>query len=65
MLAWLQSLGRNPDGFDPAEAVTAAWMAALFGDEAGLARHVQSLEEYGRPRAAARREPLGGVGAVA
>ena len=46
MLAWLQSLGRNPDGFDPAEAVTAAWMAALFGDEAGLARHVQSLEGF-------------------
>jgi LuxR family maltose regulon positive regulatory protein len=46
VLAWLQSLGRNPDGFDPAEAVTAAWMAALFGDEAGLARHVQSLEGY-------------------
>ena len=46
VLAWLQSLGRNPDGFDPAEAVTAAWMAALFGDEAGLARHVLSLEAY-------------------
>ena len=46
VLSWLQSLGRNPDGFDPAEAVTAAWMAAMFGDEAGLARHLQSLEGY-------------------
>ena len=36
----------TPTGVDPAEEVTAAWMAALFGDEAGLARHVQSLEGY-------------------
>ena len=44
--SWLQSLGRNPTGPDPDEEVTAAWMAALFGDVAGLARHVQSLEGY-------------------
>ncbi|HRD63782.1 MAG TPA: LuxR C-terminal-related transcriptional regulator [Nocardioides sp.] len=44
--AWLQSLGRDGDDFVPAEAVTAAWMAAVFGDEAGLARHVHSLEGY-------------------
>ena len=46
VVAWLQSLGRNSGAFDPAEAVTAAWMAAWFGDEAALARHVQSLEQH-------------------
>lgn len=44
--AWLLSLGRNPAEFDPAEAVMAAWMAAFFGDEAGLAGHIRSLEGY-------------------
>jgi LuxR family maltose regulon positive regulatory protein len=44
--SWLQALGRNPAGPDPDEEVTAAWMAALFGDVPGLARHVQSLEGY-------------------
>ncbi len=47
VLSWLQSLGKPPDHADPAEEVTAAWMAALFGDEAGLAGHMQSLDGLG------------------
>ena len=31
---------------DPAAGVTAAWMAALSGDEDGLAAHLQALEEF-------------------
>ena len=46
VLSWLQSLGRNPDGVDPVEETAAAWMAAIFGDEAGLARHFQQLEPF-------------------
>jgi LuxR family maltose regulon positive regulatory protein len=46
VLAWLQALGPNPDGLDPAEEVISAWMAAMFADEAGLARHVQALEGF-------------------
>ena len=46
VLSWLQALGRNPDGVDPVEEVTKAWIAAIFGDEAGLARHIQLLEPF-------------------
>jgi LuxR family transcriptional regulator, maltose regulon positive regulatory protein len=46
VLSWMQSLGRNPAAPVPSEEVTAAWMAAIFGDEAGLARHLRTLEEF-------------------
>ena len=41
MLSWLNDLG-PPSG--PAALVTAAWMAALTGDETALARHLEALD---------------------
>lgn len=42
VLDWLDKLGPLDGG--PAARVTAAWMAAIVGDEAGMARHLESLE---------------------
>ncbi|WP_457190546.1 LuxR C-terminal-related transcriptional regulator [Nocardioides sp. P5_E3] len=41
VLSWLNDLG-PPSG--PAALVTAAWMAALTGDETALARHLEALD---------------------
>lgn len=42
---WLDAVGSTATTSDPASAVTAAWMAALFGDGAGLRRLLAELEE--------------------
>ena len=42
VLSWLDDLG-PPDG--PEALVTAAWMAAITGEESALARHLEALSE--------------------
>ena len=46
VVGWLRALGSPSHPADPAAAVTAAWMAALSGDEAALAAHLGVLEEF-------------------
>jgi LuxR family maltose regulon positive regulatory protein len=46
VVGWLRALGSRSRPSDPATAVTAAWMAALSGDEAALAAHLEVLEEF-------------------
>ena len=46
VVGWLRALGSPSHPGDPATAVTAAWMAALSGDEAALAAHLGVLEEF-------------------
>lgn len=43
---WLKALGQPSVASDPAAGATAAWMAALTGDEAGLAAHLAALEGF-------------------
>ena len=48
--SWLRALGAQPGGDDPAADVTAAWLAALFGDGDALAVHLAALDglaDYG------------------
>lgn len=47
VFGWLDALGAPSIAADPAAGVTAAWMAAMSGDDAGLARHLAALEEFG------------------
>ena len=47
VLRWLQALGTGPGDADPAADVTAAWLAALFGDEPALASHLAALQGLG------------------
>jgi LuxR family maltose regulon positive regulatory protein len=46
VVGWLHALGAPSVAGDPASAVTAAWMAGLSGDEAGLARHLETLQGF-------------------
>jgi LuxR family maltose regulon positive regulatory protein len=42
---WLRELGPSTHASDPAAGVTAAWVAAMSGDEAALAAHLAALQE--------------------
>jgi len=42
---WLDALGTTPTAADPASAVTAAWVAALFGDTENLTHLLMELDE--------------------
>ena len=46
VVGWLRDLGSPSHTDDPAAAVTAAWMAALTGDQAALAAHLGVLHEF-------------------
>ena len=46
VIGWLDALGPPSIAGDPAARVTAAWMAALRGDEKALTAHLCSLEEF-------------------
>jgi LuxR family maltose regulon positive regulatory protein len=46
VLGWLDALGPAAIARDPAARVTAAWMAAMSGDEAALADHLAALEQF-------------------
>jgi ATP/maltotriose-dependent transcriptional regulator MalT len=46
VLGWLDALGTPSIATDPAAGVTAAWMAALSGDERALNEHLHALEEF-------------------
>ena len=48
VLGWLAELGDTPGDLGPAAEVTAAWMAALTGDEGALSEHVLSLDGFRR-----------------
>ena len=43
---WLRELGPSTHASDPAAGVTAAWVAAMSGDEAALAAHLAALREF-------------------
>ncbi|MCW2763238.1 MAG: LuxR family transcriptional regulator [Marmoricola sp.] len=43
VLAWLKAIGPLNEASDPAASATAAWMAALVGDEAALRTRLASL----------------------
>jgi len=45
VVGWLRALDSPLRPSDPATVVTAAWMAALAGDEAALAAHLEVLEQ--------------------
>jgi ATP/maltotriose-dependent transcriptional regulator MalT len=47
VLSWLASLGSLATLTDPAAGVTAAWMAALVGDEPALIEHLEALKAFG------------------
>ena len=47
VLGWLESMGPPAGSTSPAARVTAAWMAALVGNEAALADHLAALDEVG------------------
>jgi LuxR family maltose regulon positive regulatory protein len=42
---WLDAMGASPTAMDPASAVAAAWLAALFGDTANLNLLLTELDE--------------------
>lgn len=42
--SWLEAMGRATIADVPAAGLTAAWMAAMTGDAAGLAEHVRDLQ---------------------
>ena len=46
VLGWLESLGAPSTTTGPGAHVTAAWMAALVGDEAALAGHLAALRGF-------------------
>ena len=43
---WLRELGQTTHAKDPAAGVTAAWVAAMSGDEAALGAHLAALDEF-------------------
>jgi LuxR family maltose regulon positive regulatory protein len=43
---WLQSIGPPTEATDPAASVTAAWMAALIGDEQTLADRLAAMDVF-------------------
>jgi LuxR family transcriptional regulator, maltose regulon positive regulatory protein len=43
---WLHAIGPFTEPTDPAASVTAAWMAALIGDEATLADRLASMDSF-------------------
>ena len=43
---WLRELAPSTHAKDPAAGVTAAWVAAMSGDEAALAMHLAALREF-------------------
>jgi LuxR family maltose regulon positive regulatory protein len=47
VLAWLAAMGPAASATSPAARVTAAWMAALVGNESALAEHFAALAELG------------------
>jgi LuxR family maltose regulon positive regulatory protein len=46
VLGWLEALGTTSIDADPAAGVTAAWMAALTGDRAGLDKYLTGLQKF-------------------
>ena len=46
VLDWLEAIGPPSEGTDPAASVTAAWMAAITGDEATLAVRLSTLGAF-------------------
>ena len=46
VLGWVRALGATSVAGDPAAAVTAAWMAGMSGDEAGLALRLEALHAF-------------------
>jgi LuxR family maltose regulon positive regulatory protein len=46
VVGWLESLGPSSIDSDPAATVTAAWMAALSGDQTALGEHLAALQEF-------------------
>lgn len=46
VLDWLEAIGPPSEGTDPAASVTAAWMAAITGDEATLAFRLSTLGAF-------------------
>ena len=46
VLGWLETLGSPTSTTEPAALVTAAWMAAIGGNETGLAAHLAALKEF-------------------
>ena len=47
VVGWLNALGPPAGTTSPATLVTAAWMAALTGNESLLAQHLDALAEFG------------------
>lgn len=43
---WLESMGEPSQGVDPARTVTAAWLAALAGDQRELAARLSELDTF-------------------
>ena len=46
VVGWLRELGSTSHPSDPAATVTAAWVAAMSGDEAALVAHLGALHEF-------------------
>lgn len=46
VLGWLQAIGPPTEATEPAASVTAAWMAALVGDEAELGSRLTALAAF-------------------
>ncbi len=46
VVGWLEALGPTSIVSDPAMRVTAAWLAAMSGDEEALTAHLTALEEF-------------------
>ncbi|MET1037068.1 MAG: LuxR C-terminal-related transcriptional regulator [Aeromicrobium sp.] len=46
VLGWVEAIGRQPGAAEPAASVTAAWLAALVGDEDELTARLGSLDAY-------------------
>lgn len=47
VLGWLEAVGPPTEATDPAASVTAAWVAALIGDEAELGSRLEALRAFG------------------
>lgn len=46
VLGWVDSIGEAPQDAEPAASVTAAWLAALIGDQAALADRLTQLDAF-------------------
>ncbi len=46
VIGWLEALGPASIAKDPAARVTAAWLAAMSGDQQALSDHLGALEEF-------------------